>query len=144
MTNKILIFLALLFSPSIYAEETIYDVCQQYYQLMKSIPHISVKIDTEAQFISMENNKKYSGCAVETETKWSLVGKEFNQSSVLELPGWKYGKFAADGPGSSISGMVKNNMFCFVSYHFSSYIDVEKNDFVSGDELNMKVRCAIK
>ena len=144
MTNKILVFLALLFSPSIYAEETIYDVCQQYYQLMKSTPHVSVKIDNNAQFISMENDKKYSGCAVEIKTKWSLVGKGFNQSSVLELPGWEYGKYAADGPGSSISDMVKNNMFCFVSYHFSAYIDVEKNDFVTGDELDMNVRCAIK
>jgi hypothetical protein len=84
--KKILPSLLTLFSISFaYAGETPQTACNQYYQLMQSLPHIKVTYEKNKKFTSFEN-KPYNGCSVQVETKWSLVGKDFNLSSVLELP----------------------------------------------------------
>ena len=142
--NKLLLILITISSvSSVYATETFQIACLEYQKVMKSIPH--TKITYEKNFIiTTHENKTYDGCSVTVDTKWSLVGKNFTQESVLDLPGWGNGDFVADGAGTSIYKRVKGNLFCMVGYSFSSYIDEKTRKFVTGDNLRMYAECAEK
>jgi hypothetical protein len=141
--KKIIIISILLLFANVYADDELQNVCREYEKAMKSIPHITTGVDLDTYFNTYDG-KTLHGCTAEVSTKWSLVGEDFDQSKVLELPGWKNGDFAADGPGTSMYEMIKDKMFCHVGFNFSSYIDEKTGDLVMGDDLDMYANCAYK
>ncbi len=126
-----------------YAQYTQQDACRDYAEAMGAIPHVELTIEDQKEF-QIYDGSTHQGCSVAVETKWSLVGDNFRQHSVLGLAGWRQGGFIADGAGSSVYEMVRNGVFCMVGYDFMAYFDEQTDHLVSGDDLSMYADCAEK
>lgn len=142
------IFFILLLIPSLVAASSPTDlVCSDFHRILNGIKHLKNEVGPASFEL---NGKRYKGCEVVFETKWSLIGKETDpeslfyatEGSALYRLGWRVDhKYTADGPGSTSYVIRKGSIACTVSWYFTAYIDEKTNKIVTGDELSGRIKC---
>jgi phage gp46-like protein len=123
--------------------------CSYFYKTLKSFPHTDIK-NTQGKFKSLWNNQAVTGCMVFYKSTDKLLSgaKKFPdfrtmESSDLFKDGWYEDyKLAADGPGSSLHGIRKDNILCFILHDQDAYHDEKTGEIIQSEIITTTVQCS--
>lgn len=144
---KRLILLSVLFLfPMISVAEVTGETCQPFYQALEKIPHESI-FQREGFFNSDYFGTTAKGCFMVMNTDDERLGEhllpDFSAApgSDLYLAGWRANpKYSADGPGTGVTGLEKDDVLCMVYYERPSYHN-DDGTFVQDFHIKFKVEC---
>ena len=122
-------------------------VCSHFYNKLSVLPHLQLTLSDDG-FKSLWDGNHQQGCEVFYESHVSLV----SESEVFQLfesftrdPSWEIdGNLVADGPGSSIIGIKKDNNRCLINWTQHAWIDEETKKQRQSKQIKMIVQCSPK
>lgn len=106
------------------------DPYQYFYKELKKTPH--EKIDsTKGRIIFEWDKKEYNGFKIKFISNDSLMAEEFSlfwpepeNNKYLYQQGWRSNKnYSADGPGTTLYGIQKNDILCLISESQPAYLN---------------------
>jgi hypothetical protein len=98
------------------------------------------------------DRKEYPGCSLEfvsNETLMAEVEKlpghywHLPDDSELYRDGWRMNDFVADGPGTSVYGIEKENTLCLIQYRQPTYFE-PSGEFVREETITILTECRTK
>ena len=122
------------------------DLCQPFAEDLHPVPHMVLTMRI-GDLESLWDQTPFNGCEVEFETNDSLSagarvpsfdaieGSEMHERGWRPLPG-----IGADGPGSGIFGIQKDEIACMVRWSQPAHI-ADDGEFVQSETLTMKIQC---
>ena len=148
-TFLLIFLLALLYPISTDAQEVIdKDTCQYFYDQLREIPHTKLVQNSVIEESVLYGEKK-KGCEVEFVTNDSLsIDHDLPdfifsfQTSELYDEGWRYNEnYVADGPGTSLLGIQKEDTLCLISYAQPASL-MEPEKIVTEKNITIEVQCS--
>lgn len=122
------------------------DTCKPFYQALSAVPHESI-FQRAGFFNSQYFGTTAKGCFVVMNTDDDRLGNQ-NLPDLSAAPGtsfhnagWRANpKYSADGAGSGVTGLEKDDALCMVYYERPSYHN-DDGTFVEDFHIKFKVEC---
>lgn len=123
------------------------DACQYFYKELKKIPHLKLEIHKGVITFGWDK-KEHTGCEISFISNDSLMTKgsplfrpDPDNNKYLYQQGWRSNKnYSADGPGTTLYGIEKNNLLCLISERQPAYID-DSGETVQQSKVTVTVEC---
>lgn len=122
------------------------DDCGWFRDALKTVPNRNISIRS-GRHLSLFDGKFYDGCELRFETTEALLSEqrvpvlEAIEGTELYRLGWRADlSIGADGPGTRLSAVRKENSVCLVSESQPAYLN-DAGEIVQDDELKIVVQC---
>jgi hypothetical protein len=120
--------------------------CQPFYRALEAVPHESI-FQRNGLYTSQSFETGAIGCFLVMNTSATrLEGRQLpNLSGEPGTPlynaGWRINpKYSADGPGTGVVGLEKDDAFCLVYTEQPSYID-DAGQIIQQEYIRVRVEC---
>jgi hypothetical protein len=122
--------------------------CDYLQQTLQAVPHTT--LERSREFVSLWDKTRQTGCAITFETEEARVRGDavptFVAAPGTELfdLGWRmHPRYQADGPGTSLHGIQKDDALCLV-YHAQPAHLADSGEIVASETITVNVQCARK
>ena len=122
------------------------DPCEPFYRELAAVPHESL-FQREGPFNSIWFGAGATGCEIVMVTSESRLGQSDLPSlsappgTSLHQTGWRRNPhYVADGAGSGVVGVEKDNTLCLIHTDQPAWYD-ESGDLVRSEHITVKVQC---
>ncbi len=136
----------LLLIPVIAFAEVTGETCKPFYHELEQVPHESI-FQREGIYNSRQFETSATGCFLVMNTsRERLAGQRIPNFSAgpgtrLYEAGWRVNqKYAADGPGTMVTGLEKDEVLCLVYEDQPTYLNDDGN-IAGGEFLKVRVEC---
>jgi hypothetical protein len=145
--KRLLVFIVLVLISTITAGAVVdKNTCKPFYQALFAVPHESI-FQREGFFNSQYFGTSAKGCFVVMNTDDNRLGNhplpDFSAApgSDLHQAGWQTNpKYSADGAGTGVTGLERDDALCMVYYERPSYYN-DDGTFVQDFHIKFKVEC---
>jgi len=140
------ILLVLTASIPAHADSGPHEACQRFWAKLSAVPHEKLT-RADGALKSLWNLERINGCELQLITNDALLpGPKVPQFEALEgtdmhREGWRMNNsFVADGPGTGIFAIEKDQTFCLVRHDQPAHLD-DAGEIVQSETLTLTVQC---
>jgi hypothetical protein len=120
--------------------------CDRFREALDLVPHTALE-EREGLLEWMADGSMVTACEVRMETREDMLGGSSVPSfdpdpgTPLYDAGWRLApEFLADGPGTGMHGMRRDDVLCLVSHEQPAYVD-DDGTIVQSDTITVVVQC---